>query len=89
MPSNLHEWGYTLFSMGKVLGGYSLGGCLTSIIIGFVDAWLGLWITNTFDLPRIFTITVDGQPFPVVWSIIGSAILALLFGMISRRRVVV
>lgn len=73
-------------SLGQALAGYSMGGCLVSIIIGFVGAWLGLWLARTLGLPEIFTINVDGQPFPVVWSIVGSALLALIFGLLTRRR---
>jgi uncharacterized membrane protein YeaQ/YmgE (transglycosylase-associated protein family) len=73
-------------SIGQALAGYSLGGCLVSILVGFIGAWLGLWIARQFALPTFFTITVDGEPFPVVWAVIGSAILALLLGLISGRR---
>jgi uncharacterized membrane protein YeaQ/YmgE (transglycosylase-associated protein family) len=75
-------------SIGQALAGYSLGGCLVSIIIGFIGAFLGMWIARQLGLPEFFTIVVDGEPFPVVWSIIGSALLAMLFGMIGRRRYV-
>jgi uncharacterized membrane protein YeaQ/YmgE (transglycosylase-associated protein family) len=75
-------------SLGQALAGYSLGGCLVSIIIGFIGAFLGMWIARQLGLPEFFTIVVDGEPFPVVWSIIGSALLALLFGLIGRRRYV-
>lgn len=74
-------------SLGQALAGYSAGGCLVSILIGFVGAWLGMWLAQNLGLPTFFTINIDGQPFPVVWSIIGSALLALLFGLLTRRRV--
>jgi uncharacterized membrane protein YeaQ/YmgE (transglycosylase-associated protein family) len=73
-------------SIGQALAGYSFGGCLVSIVIGFIGAFLGMWIARQLGLPEFFTIVVDGEPFPVVWSIIGSALLALLFGLIGRRR---
>jgi uncharacterized membrane protein YeaQ/YmgE (transglycosylase-associated protein family) len=74
-------------SLGQAIAGYSVGGCLVSIIIGFIGAYLGLWLAQQLGLPELFTINIDGQPFPVVWSIIGSALLALLFGLLTRRRV--
>jgi len=73
-------------SLGQALAGYSVGGCLGSILLGFVGAWLGVWLANQFGLPELFTINIDGEPFPVVWSVIGAAILAFLFGLLSRRR---
>lgn len=73
-------------SLGQALAGYSVGGCLGAIIIGFLGAWLGVWLAGVLGLPHFFTLVVDGQPFPVVWAIIGSAILSLIFGLIGRRR---
>lgn len=73
-------------SLGQALAGYSFGGCLVSIIIGFIGAYVGMWLANTLGLPTIFSINIDGQAFPVVWAVIGSALLALVFGLISRGR---
>ena len=75
-------------ALGQALVGYSVGGCLGSILIGFVGAYLGLWLARQLGLPELFTVVVDGESFPIVWAIIGSALLALLFGLISRRRYV-
>lgn len=73
-------------SIGQALAGYSLGGCLVSIIVGFIGAYLGMWLAQTLNLPELFTITIEGQPFPLVWSIIGSALLTLIIGLFTRRR---
>ena len=73
-------------AIGQAIAGYSLGGCLVSILVGFVGAYLGLWLAGSLGLPEVFTINVEGQPFPVVWSIIGSALLTLILGLISRTR---
>ena len=75
-------------ALGQALAGYSIGGCLASVIIGFVGAWLGVWLAGQFGLPDFFTIVVDGQPFPVVWAVIGAAILSFIFGLLGRRRYV-
>lgn len=73
-------------SLGQALAGYSLGGCLMSILVGFVGAWLGTWIAGQLGLPELVPIVIEGQPFPLVWAVIGSTILAFLFGLVSRRR---
>lgn len=70
---------------GQALAGYSLGGCLASIGIGFLGALLGMWLAGALGLPEFWTIEVGGESFPVIWSIIGSMILALVFGLIRRR----
>lgn len=77
--------------IGQALAGFDLGGCFVSIIVGFIGAWIGLWIAGKFGLPELFTINVGGKNFPIVWSVIGSAvftfIIALLRGAIGGRRV--
>jgi len=72
-------------AVGQAIAGYSLGGFLVSVVVGFVGAWLGTWVAGQFGLPEFFVITVDGQPFPVVWAIIGSALLAIGIGLLTRR----
>jgi uncharacterized membrane protein YeaQ/YmgE (transglycosylase-associated protein family) len=71
-------------AVGQALVGFSRGGCLAAIAVGFVGAYLGWWISQTFHLPPFLVLTIDGQPFPLVWAIIGSALFAgvlhLLFG---------
>lgn len=71
-------------AIGQSLAGYDLGGCLVSIIVGFIGAYLGLWIAARMGLPRFFEITVDGKPFPIVWAVIGSAIFTLIMGLLRR-----
>lgn len=70
--------------IGQALAGYSLGGCFAAIVIGFIGAFLGMWIAGALNFPAFFVIDVGGKDFPVVWSIIGSALLALIFGWIGR-----
>jgi len=75
-------------SLGMAITGYNRGGCLFSSIIGFVGAFIGMWVARQFGLPELIPITVQGETFPVVWSIIGSAILSILLGaLVGRRRV--
>lgn len=73
-------------SLGQMLAGYSLGGCLTSILVGFIGAFLGNWIARQLGLGEPLPITVGGQTFPLVWSILGSAIFSVIFGLLMRRR---
>ena len=72
-------------AVGQALAGYSVGGCITSILVGFVGAFLGTWIAGLLGLPEIFAITVGGRSFPIVWSVIGSALFVALLALITRR----
>ncbi len=75
--------------LGQALAGYSVGGCLMSVVIGFVGAYVGIWLARQLGLPELFTISVEGEPFPVIWGVIGSAILSLILGLLTYRRRVV
>ena len=71
-------------AIGQSLAGYDLGGCLVSIVVGFIGAWIGLWLAGKFGLPELFTINIEGKPFPIIWAIIGSALFTLIMALIRR-----
>ena len=73
-------------SLAQGLTGYSHGGCLVSIALGFVGAILGTWIARVLGLGEILAIQLGGQSFPIVWSIIGAALFVALLNLMGRRR---
>jgi uncharacterized membrane protein YeaQ/YmgE (transglycosylase-associated protein family) len=73
-------------ALGQALAGFELGGCLISILLGFVGAYLGMWLARELDLPTLLVVEVGDEPFPFIWSIIGSAIVALVLGLLTSRR---
>ncbi len=73
-------------AIGQSIAGYSLGGCLVSIVVGFIGALLGQWIARAAGLPAVFVINVGGQAFPVIWAVLGATLFALVVGLISRGR---
>ena len=73
-------------SLGQAIAGFSRGGCLVSIALGFIGAVIGYWLAGLLGLPELFTLQIDGTRFPVVWSIIGCALFVALIGMMTRSR---
>ena len=73
-------------SIGEAIAGYSAGGCLVSIALGFIGALLGRWLAGLLGLPEVFAVQIGGKAFPIVWSIIGSAVFVALISLISYRR---
>lgn len=71
-------------AVGQSLAGYDLGGCLVSIVVGFIGAYIGMWLAGKFGLPEIFAINIEGRPFPIVWAVIGSALFTLIIALIRR-----
>ena len=36
--------------LGQMIGGFSYGGCIVSVLVGFVGAFVGTWIARQFGL---------------------------------------
>lgn len=71
-------------AIGQSLAGYDLGGCLVSIVVGFIGAYLGLWLAGKLGFPEIFTVHIQGKSFPILWAIIGSALFTLIMAVLRR-----
>ena len=72
--------------IGQSISGYSFGGCLVSAGVGFIGAILGKWIAAKLSLPMFWSITLNGDPFPVVWAIIGSALFTAILGFVFNKK---
>jgi uncharacterized membrane protein YeaQ/YmgE (transglycosylase-associated protein family) len=73
-------------AIGQAITGYTSGGCLASIALGFIGALVGVWLSRTMGLPQLFVVEVGGTTFPIVWSIIGGALFVAVLGLATRRR---
>ena len=72
-------------AVGKAIVGSFPGGFLVSIGVGFVGALLGTWVARLIGLPELFAVEIGGTAFPIVWSILGSALFVAVIGLISGR----
>lgn len=73
-------------SIGQAISGYSRGGCLLSIVIGFIGALIGMGLADFFNLPDIFMVHAGNVTFPVVWSIIGATLFVAVVGFLTRKK---
>ncbi|HKK45942.1 MAG TPA: hypothetical protein VJ964_10490 [Balneolaceae bacterium] len=73
-------------AIGQSIAGYSLGGCLVSAVVGFIGALIGKWLAAKMGLTYIWPMQINGQTFPIIWSILGSAIFSVAIGIIGRGR---
>ena len=73
-------------ALGQAITGFSRGGCLVSIALGFVGAVLGMWMARSLALPELFAVRIGTTNFPIVWSIIGSAVFVAIIALLTRRR---
>ena len=73
-------------SIGRAIAGYSHGGCIVSIALGFIGAIIGVWLADALHLPHLFFVNIGGESFPIIWSIIGSALFVAVISFLTRRR---
>ncbi|HVF24161.1 MAG TPA: hypothetical protein VM941_13825 [Pyrinomonadaceae bacterium] len=74
-------------ALGQAIAGYSRGGCLVSIALGFIGALIGMWLARMMGLPELIPVNIGGTNFPIVWAIIGSALFVAVIALITRSRV--
>ena len=70
--------------IGQSLAGYSSGGWLTAIVVGFIGAYLGTFIAHELSLPALLTVQIGRESFPIVWSVLGAAIFTLVLAWMRR-----
>jgi uncharacterized membrane protein YeaQ/YmgE (transglycosylase-associated protein family) len=73
-------------ALAQAIVGYSGGGCLVAIVLGFIGALLGTWLARAMGLPELFVLTIGDKPFPIIWSIIGAALFTAVLSLFSRPR---
>jgi uncharacterized membrane protein YeaQ/YmgE (transglycosylase-associated protein family) len=71
-------------AVGQALAGFDLGGCLVSIVVGFIGAYIGIWISRKLGWPEMLAVKVGNKTFPIIWAVIGSALFTLVVGLIRR-----
>ena len=74
-------------ALGQAITGFSRGGCLVSIALGFIGALLGMWLARNLGLPELFSVQIGTTSFPIIWSIIGSALFVAVIALVTRSRV--
>lgn len=72
-------------SIGAHLAGRKGIGCFSSIALGFIGALLGSLIARKLDLPLFIWIKFQGNPFPLIWAIIGAALFVAVLNLLSGK----
>ena len=72
-------------AVGKAIVGSFPGGFLVSIGVGFVGALVGTGVARLMGLPELFAVDIGGTTFPIIWSILGSALFVAVIGLVSGR----
>lgn len=71
-------------AVAQAIAGFSRGGLLVAIAVGFIGALVGLWLQRLTGMPEVFTVQVGDSQFPIIWSIIGGVLFAVVVGLLTR-----
>ncbi len=70
-------------AIAKSLVGFDRGGCILSIIVGFIGALIGSWLAREMNLPDPFPFTIRGTEYRLIWTILGAVIFTAVLSFIS------
>ena len=70
-------------SIARSLSGFSRGGCIISIIVGFIGAMIGSWLSREMQLPDPFILHIRGNSYNLLWTIIGAVIFTAVLSLIT------
>ncbi len=73
-------------SIAQTIVGFTRGGCLVSVVLGFMGAMLGPWMAVQVGFPELFTVRIGEVDFPIIWSIIGAIVVSMLVGILTPKR---
>lgn len=72
--------------LGQAIAGFSRGGWLIAIVLGFIGAVVGVWLARTLELPELFVVQIGDTAFPIIWSIIGSSLFVAVIALLTQKR---
>jgi len=70
-------------SIARSLSGFSRGGCIISIVVGFVGAMIGSWLSRELQLPDPFVLQIGENSYNILWTIIGAVIFTAVLSLIT------
>lgn len=70
-------------SIARSLSGFSRGGCIISIIVGFIGALIGSWMSHKLELPDALTLQISGNTYNILWTIIGAVIFTTALSLLT------
>jgi uncharacterized membrane protein YeaQ/YmgE (transglycosylase-associated protein family) len=71
--------------IAQSLVGYSRGGCLIAILLGFIGALVGQKLAQVLAMPEPLVLRFGTESFPLVWSIVGATLAVGILNLLSRR----
>ena len=71
-------------AIAEMIVGFSPGGFLASVAIGFLGALIGTWLAGQLKLPSVLAVTIGGYTIEILWAILGAIVLLLIISLFRR-----
>jgi uncharacterized membrane protein YeaQ/YmgE (transglycosylase-associated protein family) len=71
-------------TVAQLTSGYSRGGWIVNLGIGFLGALAGVIVSRSLTVPKIYDLTVRTVNFPIIYAIIGSVFFLAAIGFFIR-----
>ena len=71
-------------TIGEAVAGASPAKSLFSFVLGLTGALLGDWLSVQISLPDVLSIALGSYHYPIVWAVLGSALLVASFSLFQR-----
>jgi uncharacterized membrane protein YeaQ/YmgE (transglycosylase-associated protein family) len=72
--------------IGRSLVGFKRGGCIISIVVGFIGAYIGTILARQFNFPDFLSFEIRGINYPIIWSIVGAAVFTAVLSLIVPKK---
>ncbi len=71
-------------TLAQLTSGYSRGGCIVNLGLGFIGAVAGVLLARSVNVPLVYTLKVKTVEFPIIWAIIGSVFFLAALGFFIK-----
>lgn len=72
--------------IGRSIVGFKKGGCVISIVVGFIGAYIGTILAREFNFPDFLSFEIRGIQYPIIWSIVGAAVFTAVLSLIVPKK---
>ena len=72
--------------IGRSLVRFTRGGCIISIVVGFIGAYIGTILAREFNFPDFWSFEIRGISYPIIWSIVGAAVFTAVLSLIVPKK---
>ena len=73
-------------SIARSLVGFDKGGCILSIVVGFIGAFLGSWMARELHFPDYLSFIIRGIEYHVMWALIGAIVFVAVLSLLAPKK---